>query len=336
LADIARQHPQLVEFLETTTTLDGIEQIDGGIEFKEELDDFLAVHGCRGPGEIDITRTRWSDDPMLLVPSVVGQVKGLRHGEHRTKHEQGAKEAEQTEATILDLVRGTRFGYIKSLILSRTLHVYRNSVGVREHPKFTIVTIFGRIRNALLEMADELVEKGVINDRLDIFYFRLEEIAALVGDRYNFDAKARVEERREQYERNKKLAPPRVMNSDGEIFNGARKDVIVPEGAIAGLAVSAGTVEGVARVMRTPNDSTFLPGEILVAPYTDPAWTTLFNSAAGLITEVGGLLTHGSVVAREYGIPAVVGIDNATTLIKIGDRIFLDGTTGYIKILPSK
>jgi pyruvate,water dikinase len=336
LADIARQHPQLVEFLESTTTLDGIEQVDGGIEFKEELDDFLAVHGCRGPGEIDITRTRWSEDPMLFVPSIIGQVKGLNHGEHRIKHEQGAKEAEQTEATILDLVRRTRFGYIKSLLLSRTLHVYRNSVGVREHPKFTIVTIFGRIRNAILEMADELVERDIINDRSDIFYFRLEEIAALVGDRYNFDAKARVEERREQYERNKKLAPPRVMNSDGEIFNGARKDVIVPEGAIAGLAVSAGIVEGVARVMQTPNDSTFLPGEILVAPYTDPAWTTLFNSAAGLITEVGGLLTHGSVVAREYGIPAVVGIDNATTLIKTGDRIFLDGTTGYIKILPSK
>ena len=138
--------------------------------------------------------------------------------------------------------------------------------------------------------------------------------------------------RQEQFQRDEKLAPPRAMTSEGEIIL-AKPGANVPPGALAGSPVSGGTAEGRARVIIKLEEAKMEKGDILVAPYTDPAWTMLFPLAAGLVTEVGGLMTHGAVVAREYGIPAVVGVDNATRKILDGQKIRVDGTHGYVEIL---
>lgn len=138
--------------------------------------------------------------------------------------------------------------------------------------------------------------------------------------------------RKEKFRQDVKLNPPRAITSEGEIIT-AKPGAHVPPGALAGSPVSTGTVEGRARVILKLEEARMDKGDILVAPYTDPGWTPLFPLAAGLVTEVGGLMTHGAVVAREYGIPAVVGVDNATRTIRDGQRIRVDGTHGFVEIL---
>ncbi len=147
------------------------------------------------------------------------------------------------------------------------------------------------------------------------------------------DIEKTIEARKDRYELDTKRKSPRIITSDGEIITGKLRDVKVPEGTFIGTPVSAGVVEGIARVILRLEDAQLNSGEILVAPYTDPGWTPLFTSAVGLVTEVGGMMTHGSVIAREYGIPAVVGIEKATELIKDGTRIRVNGTEGYVEIL---
>jgi pyruvate,water dikinase len=127
--------------------------------------------------------------------------------------------------------------------------------------------------------------------------------------------------------------PPRVITSDGEIIVGSYGRGDFPLGALVGLPVSAGTIEGRARVILDIAKADLETGDILVTAYTDPSWTPLFVAIKGLVTEVGGLMTHGAVIAREYGLPAVVGVENATRLIRDGQRIRVNGTDGYVEIL---
>ncbi|MCB0033496.1 MAG: hypothetical protein KDE51_05745, partial [Anaerolineales bacterium] len=127
--------------------------------------------------------------------------------------------------------------------------------------------------------------------------------------------------------------PPRVVTSDGEIPAVQFANNQMPAGALAGNPVSTGVVEGIAHVVRDPAQEQLAPGEILIAPFTDPGWTPLFINAGGLVMEVGGAMTHGSVVAREYGIPAIVGVPNVTTELQSGQRIRVDGNRGVIEVL---
>jgi rifampicin phosphotransferase len=141
-----------------------------------------------------------------------------------------------------------------------------------------------------------------------------------------------LDERRDWFAWDGSLRPPRLITSEGEVVE-APPGAGVPAGALAGTAASAGVVEGRARVVRKLEEARIEKGDILVAPYTDPAWTPLFPIAAGLVTEVGGLMTHGAVVAREYGIPAVVGVDGATGAIRDGALVRVNGTQGYVEVL---
>src|SRR5690606_22288094 len=150
---------------------------------------------------------------------------------------------------------------------------------------------------------------------------------------FDREVSALIEERKEKYAWQQTLKPPKVMTSEGEIVTGSPRRGEFPEGALVGMPASAGVVEGTARVILSPERASLSEGEILVAPHTDPGWTPLFQSARALVTEVGGLMTHGSVVAREYGIPAVVGVDDATRKIRDGQRIRVDGNRGYVAIV---
>jgi len=142
-----------------------------------------------------------------------------------------------------------------------------------------------------------------------------------------------LQRRKEAFRWHQTLTPPRVLTSDGEAVAGAYRRDDLPPGALVGLPVSAGTVEGRARVILDLAQADLEPGDILVTAYTDPSWTPLFVAIAGLVTEVGGLMTHGAVIAREYGLPAVVGVENATRLIRDGQRIRVHGTDGHVVLL---
>jgi rifampicin phosphotransferase len=183
----------------------------------------------------------------------------------------------------------------------------------------------------LLIEAERLARAKVIRDKEDIYYLAFEEFREVVRcNDLNYEV---IRKRKSEYRSYEKMTPPRVITSDGEIVAGAYKRENLPAGAIVGLPVSCGVIEGRARVILNLEEAVLEDGDILVTAFTDPSWTPLFVSIRGLVTEVGGLMTHGAVIAREYGLPAVVGVENATRLIKDGQRIRVHGTEGYVEIL---
>jgi pyruvate,water dikinase len=188
-------------------------------------------------------------------------------------------------------------------------------------------------KRALREEAERLVRAHVLREEEDTFYLTFQELHDVV--RTNQVDDQLIRDRRDAFMSYRALTPPRVLTSDGEGITGAYRRDDVPAGALVGLPVSAGTIEGRARVILDMAEADLEAGDILVTAYTDPSWTPLFVAIAGLVSEVGGLMTHGAVIAREYGLPAVVGVEHATRLIRDGQRIRVHGTDGFVEILPS-
>jgi pyruvate,water dikinase len=208
----------------------------------------------------------------------------------------------------------------------------RTFIGYREYPKYGMVRRYFVYKRALLEEAQRLVQTHVLREQEDIFYLTFQEFHDVV--RTNRVDDQLIGGRKDAFRSYQTLTPPRVLTSEGEAVAGAYRRDDVPAGALIGLPVSAGTVEGRARVILDVARADLEPGDILVTAHTDPSWTPLFVAIAGLVTEVGGLMTHGAVIAREYGLPAVVGVVDATRLIPDGQRIRVHGTDGYVEILP--
>jgi pyruvate,water dikinase len=209
----------------------------------------------------------------------------------------------------------------------------RTFIGYREYPKYGMVSRYFVYKQALLEEAERLVQAQVLREREDIFYLSLPELQEVV--RTNQVDDQLIRQRRDAFRSYEALTPPRVLTSDGEGITGAYRRDDLPAGALVGVPVSAGTIEGRARVILDMAEADDLEaGDILVTAYTDPSWSPLFVAIKGLVTEVGGLMTHGAVIAREYGLPAVVGVEHATRMIRDGQRIRVHGTDGYVEILP--
>lgn len=336
LADVARQYPEVADYLEKAgddTFSQGLARVKGGEEFKTKLDRFMELYGMRCPGEIDISNVRWREAPTLIVPAILSHMKSNGPGEHREKFRRGQEEAEEYVQNILARTGKTFGGALKTRLLSRFISLYRNTAGLREFPKYALVRLLGMYRQAILEVAQSLREKKIIQKEEDVFYLSLDELADLVENRFAADTGALIRSRRQAFEQYQRLTPPRVITSEGEVFTGARSGVQAPEGALVGTPVSAGVAEGYVRVVFRPEEAKLDKGDILVAPFTDPGWTPLFHSARALVVEVGGMMTHGSVIAREYGIPAVVGIDNVTGILKDGQYVRVDGNRGFVQVL---
>jgi pyruvate,water dikinase len=213
----------------------------------------------------------------------------------------------------------------------RMIDRVRTFIGYREYPKYSMVSRYFVYKRALLAEARRLVRAGVLRAEDDIYYLTFAELHDVVRTRRVDDGL--IEERKAAYRSYQSLMPPRVLTSDGEAITGSYRRDGLPAGALVGLPVSAGAVEGRARVILDLAQADLAPGDILVTTHTDPSWTPVFIAVAGLVTEVGGLMTHGAVIAREYGLPAVVGVVDATRLIRDGQRIRVHGTDGYVEVL---
>jgi pyruvate,water dikinase len=183
--------------------------------------------------------------------------------------------------------------------------------------------------------AETLVKRQQIASSEHVWHLGFDELADALDDASR-DLGPDTIARAEVFRRDRTRKPPIAISSDGESPTLAMDRKDLPEGAMAGTAASNGVVEGIARIVRDPDREVLRAGEVLIAPFTDPGWTPLFVHAAAVVTEVGGLMTHGAVVAREYGIPAVVSVQNATERIKTGQRIRVDGTRGFVLILESR
>ena len=334
VADVIRPHPEVIEYLQRAKDGDALNElvnVKGGREARDAINAYLDKYGMRGVGEIDITRTRWSEKPTTLVPMILSNVKNFEPGAGKRKFEQGRQEALQKEQELLDRLKRLPDGEQKAAETKRMINLIRSLAGYREYPKYAIVSRYFVYKQALLKEAEQLVQANVIQEKEDIYYLTFAELRDVV--RTNKLDREIVNKRRAEYKSYEKLTPPRVITSDGEIITGEYKRENLPAEAIVGLPVSAGVIEGRARVILNMEDADLKEGDILVTAFTDPSWTPLFVSIKGLVTEVGGLMTHGAVIAREYGLPAVVGIENATKLIKDGQRIRVHGTEGYVEIL---
>lgn len=334
VADVIRPYPEVIEYLQhvkDNNFLEKLVKFDGGQKARDAIMSYLSKYGMRCSGEIDITRTRFSEKPITLVPMLLSNIKNFEPNAGKRKFEQGRQEALKKEQELLDRLRKLPDGEQKAKETKRMIDLIRNFIGYREYPKYGMVSRYFVYKQALMKEAEQLVQKGVIHEKEDIYYLTFKELHQVVRTN-NLDYKI-INRRKEEHKLYEKLTPPRVITSDGETLNGEYKREDLPEGAIAGLPVSSGIVEGRARVILNMEDAELEDGDILVTSFTDPSWTPLFVSIKGLVTEVGGLMTHGAVIAREYGLPAVVGVENATKLIKDGQRIRVHGTEGYVEIL---
>ena len=208
----------------------------------------------------------------------------------------------------------------------------RTFIGYREYPKYGMVRRYFVYKQALLREAERLVQAQVLREQEDIFYLTFAELHDVA--RTNHVDDQLIDRRKDAFRSSQALTPPRVLTSDGEVVTGAYRRDDAPTGALVGLPVSAGVVEGRARVILDMAQADLEVGDILVTAYTDPSWTPLFVAITGLVTEVGGLMTHGAVIARENGLPAVDDVVDATRLIADGQRIRVHETDGYVEILP--
>jgi phosphoenolpyruvate synthase/pyruvate phosphate dikinase len=336
VADAIRPHPDVVAFLhhvEDESFLDELPKVAGGREAQAAIQAYLERYGMRGVGEIDITRPRWSERPSTLVPAILTNIENFPPGAAARRFEEGREKAAVKEREILQRLRELPDGEQKAEETKRMIDRVRTFAGYREYPKYGIISRYFVYKRALMREVDRLVEAGVLTEREDSFYLTFDELRDAVATR-QADAEL-VRRRRAEFEIYETLTPPRVLTSEGEIVTGVYRRPDLPEGALVGVAVSAGTVEGRARVLHDIAEADLTADDILVTTYTDPSWTPLFLAIKGLVTEVGGLMTHGAVIAREYGLPAVVGVEGATTLIQDGQRIRLHGTEGYVELITA-
>ena len=335
VADVIRPYPDVVAFLEHIEDdgfLNELPKLGGGRETRDAILAFLDKYGMRCVGEIDITRPRWSERPSTLIPMILGNVKNLERGAGARRFKQGRQEACEKEQELLERLRALPDGARKAEETKRMIDRVRTFIGYREYPKYGIVSRYFVYKQALLEEAERLVQTDVLREREDIFYLSFQELHDVV--RTNEVDGQLISQRKQALRSFQALTPPRVLTSDGEVIAGAYKRDDAPTGALIGLPVSSGTIEGRARVILDMAEAELEPGDILVTAYTDPSWSPLFVAIEGLVTEVGGLMTHGAVIAREYGLPAVVGVEHATRLIRDGQRIRVHGMDGFVEILP--
>ncbi len=335
LAELARQSPGLVAHFQrlgddAQAWLAEASQIEDSGPFFAAWQDFLARYGARGPAEIDIMMPRWAENPLPVLQVIAGHLQKQVNG--RVHHAQLVQAREAAYARLLDAAGRGPLGQLRTRIFKRLYRVMMETGGMREHHKFVAVRYLWVIKQILKENAARLTAAGKLGQVDDIWFITWRELLQIWDDE-STDWEPIVAERQAKLERFQRLAPPLIITSDGETPVVQYQVEDAPEGALLGNPVSTGVVEGVAHVIHDPTTEILQSGEILVAPFTDPGWTPLFINAAGLVMEIGGALTHGAVVAREYGIPAVVGVRQATEKIRTGQRIRVDGNRGVVEVL---
>ncbi len=330
LADLARAHPAVVSHLKGTDAKDAlrtVREVEGGEAFARAMETFLERYGMRGAFEIDITRARWREDPTPLVQIILGNLALDSNGAHRAHHARLEQEGLQAAGRLIAAASPWQRPLVRRLV-----RVARHNLAIREHPKFLLIRLLDLLRQVARACAAILLQQRRIEREDDVHFLSAEELlAALRGN--PLPLKELVASRRAEHQRFQKLSPPRVLTSEGECVTGRHAHDGLPPGALPGTAASPGIVEGRAHVVLDPHHAILQAGEILVAPFTDPGWTPIFINARGLVMEVGGLMTHGSVVAREYGIPAVVCVPDATRRIRTGQRIRVNGDRGFVEVL---
>jgi len=303
---------------------------EAGRDFLASWDRFLHRHGHHARGEMDMFQPRWREQPDYVLEVVRNFVRAEGKSDPEADQRRHAEERDRLRIELLGRLRNP----VKRWVFDFVVRKAQLSAAIRENVKDAAIRVFADTRELVVELGRRLAARGVLAEPDDMFFLRFEEIEPAVSGKAGFDIRARVTERRAEYQRNLSLTPPAIIVGEYDPAKHPPDTVDATATVLKGLAVSPGVVTGPARVILHAGDGQVLPGEILVAPFTDPGWTPYFIPAAGIVMDQGGLLSHGSIVAREYGIPAVVNVGPATRLIKTGQMIQLDGNAGRVRILP--
>ena len=301
----------------------------------DEVSSFLGRYGGRGLCEIDLGRTRWAEDPTHVFEMLVNFLKiENEKSAPDVVFARGRVAAEDAIAQLVEHIRQGKRGFIRSRQARFFAGRVRQLMGLRENPKFFAVRMMWVIHRELFKTGQEFVAADELDKPDDLFFLTFPELKALASKEPQ-DWRGLIAQRRSLFAREQQRRQlPRLLLSDGRAFyEGMAEQKGRGDKTVMGSPVSPGVVEGKVRVVRDPSHAKLEPGEILVCPGTDPSWTPLFLVAGGLIMEVGGMMTHGAVVAREYGIPAAVGVTEATTRLKTGMKVRLNGSTGEITLL---
>ncbi len=301
-----------------------------GREFLAEWNRFMLLHGHHCRGELELYNKRWIETPDYILKFVRNHITQMDKIDPVQNFAVAARQRRQLEQQCRQQLRNPLKRMIFNLLLARS---QQGSI-FRENAKSEVIKVLTVMRKLLIELGKRLNDKGVLENADDIFFLRQEEIAPVVNGRADFDIHQVVAARRAEYNKNSSVVPPDV------VFGKFDPDNYIPDAedeqtqVLSGLGVSPGTATGKARViLRADSDQQLLAGEILVAPFTDPGWTPYFVPAAAIVMDEGGVISHGSIVAREYGIPAVVNVGGGTRIIRTGQTIQVDGDLGVVRIL---
>jgi pyruvate,water dikinase len=334
LADRAHQHPEVENIIlakqEYSSFRERLQRISGGSEFLDRWDAFMARHGHHCRGEIELMNPRWREMPDFILGLVRGYLERFDHANPVALHQRLAVErqrlAQQCRSRFWDPFRRGLFDFLLG-------NAQRASV-VRENLKSEVVRTWALGRLLLLEFGRRFCDRGLLGTPDDIFFLRFEELEPIRKGQFGCNVAQTVASRRAEYDRNKGLSPPAVVVGRYDPSGVAPTISNADSRVLKGLGVSPGVVTGPARViLRADTGAQILPGEILVAPFTDPGWTPHFLQAAAIVMDLGGLLSHGSIIAREYGIPAVVNVGPATRIITTGQMLQVDAHRGEVRIL---
>ncbi len=328
LSRLARQIPQVMAFLQRGVWSEWQVAV-ANTPFAKPWQAFLNTFGHRSLYEVEMANPRWREQPDYLFEILASYVTLNQEAPPFDPVEQ-TRCRQSAEREVLGYLSGWRRSWLR-IVLRRTQTFSR----LRENSKSHLVQLIDVGRSMALSAARFLVEDGMLQEPEAVFLLTVDEVrAALRGEKCPQEMAQRMTQRRLERQRYAALQPPEVFVGDRPLY----EQPLADQGAVfRGLPSSPGRVTGTARVLRLPQEGTRLqPGEILVAPSTDPGWTPLFLLAAGLVMETGGYLSHGAIVAREYGIPAVLNVSLATHCIPDGSMVMLDGGEGTVRIVEAQ
>ncbi len=312
------------------STAPRLARTDQGRRFLADWDRFMAAHGQHCHSELEFFSPRWAETPDYVLGLLRGYLRSIERVNPLEKHRQLAEQRRR----LMEQCRRKLRNPIKRWIFNWSLRQAQKWAGLRENSKNEASRLFAGFRRILLELGERLRQKGILAQREDIFFLEVAEVEPVVQGRADFDVKQRIAQRRAEYEWNRAQTPGPVVVGRYDPQKHAASGIDTSLKVLQGIAVSPGVATGKARVITRPGDGQHVePGEILVAPITNPAWTPYLLPAAGVVMDMGGVLSHSAIIAREYGLPAVVNVGPASRIIQTGQTIHVDGDRGTVTIL---
>jgi pyruvate,water dikinase len=311
---------------------DELDRSEAGRHFLKSVQEFAAARPHRGTSDRDILQPRWGDDPEMLLAQVRVFVRGAFVEDPQTAHARAAERRREATRRAEDAIGRGALGPARLVAFRRLLALTQKYWVYRDNQRHSFDHYFYNLRCAYRALGARLVGRGVLPEADDVFFLSKEEICDLfAGKLPRREGRQRAAWRKRAWPKWSAEEPPPLLRGDEAVETGAPG--AAPDGALQGVGGSSGRVTGTARVV--PNISGLVDvaaGEILVTHAIDPAWTPVFSLLGGVVSEEGGMLSHATVLAREYGVPAVIGLQGATRLIKSGQRVTIDGLRGTVII----